>query len=144
MKFRLKLCDYAAEDADITLQLWNKFKPQLEAFNADKVFYDIESPLIYVLAEMESAGVMTDTETLSNYSLKLGAQIDELEKETQLIAGIEFNLNSPKQLGEILFEKLALVEKPKKTKTGQYATNEEVLADLAEEHEIRKILNIAV
>ncbi len=136
-----KLCDYAAEDADVTFQLWNKLLPKIESNNLDKVFYDIESPLIYVLVEMESNGVMIDTETLGKYSIQLGEQIDGLEKEIQEIAGISFNLNSPKQLGEVLFEKLKLVEKPKKTATGQYATNEQVLTDLADEHLIvQKIL----
>lgn len=137
-----KVKEYAAEDADITLQLWNKLKPQLKEHNLEKVFYEIESPLVHVLSEMESLGVMINVATLENYSVALGNQIAELEKDIYTMAGAEFNLNSPKQLGEILFDVLKLVEKPKKTKTGQYATSEQVLTELASEHDIvQKVLD---
>ncbi|MFC1467678.1 DNA polymerase I [Verrucomicrobiota bacterium] len=137
-----KVTEYAAEDADITLQLWNKLEPQLKEHNLEKVFYEIESPLVHVLSEMESTGVMLNVATLENYSVALGNQIAELEKEIFTMSGAEFNLNSPKQLGEILFDVLKLVEKPKKTKTGQYATSEQVLTELAAEHDIvQKVLD---
>lgn len=137
-----QLTEYAAEDADITLQLWNKLKPQLQEHNLEKVFYDIESPLIKVLAEMESTGVMINSETLAAYSVVLGDQLAQLEKSIFTMAGADFNLNSPKQLGEILFDVLKLVEKPKITATGQYATSEQVLSELAGDHEIvRKVLD---
>lgn len=136
-----QLSEYAAEDADITLQLWNKLKPQLAEHNLEKVFYEIESPLIRVLAAMESTGVMINTQTLADYSVLLGEQLAELEKAIFTMAGADFNLNSPKQLGEILFDVLKLVEQPKTTQTGQYATNEQVLSELADDHEIvRKVL----
>jgi DNA polymerase-1 len=136
------LCEYAAEDADITLQLWHKLKPMLKERGQERVFYEIETPLLPVLAQMEHSGINLDVAALGAYSKKLAAKIQELENAIYTKAGMEFNLNSPKQLGEVLFDVLHLVEKPKKTKTGQYKTNEEVLSELASEHEIvRKILN---
>jgi DNA polymerase-1 len=130
------LRDYAAEDADITLQLWHKLKPMLTERGQDKVFYDIETPLLPVLAQMEYNGVNLDVPNLETYSEQLAEKIQGLEAGIYTKAGMEFNLNSPKQLGEVLFDVLHLVEKPKKTKTGQYKTNEEVLSELARDHEI--------
>jgi len=135
------LCEYGAEDADITLQLWRKLKPMLKERGQERVFYEIETPLMPVLAQMEYNGINLDVPALGTYSEVLAEKIQALEIAIYEMAGDEFNLNSPKQLGEILFDKMKLVEKPKKTKTGQYKTNEEVLSDLAPEHEIvRKIL----
>ncbi|MDF7808465.1 DNA polymerase I [Pontiellaceae bacterium B12219] len=136
-----ELCEYAAEDADITLQLWHKLKPILKERGQERVFYEIETPLLPVLCQMEYNGINLDVTNLDAYSIVLGEKIKTLEKSIYTRAGMEFNLNSPKQLGEVLFDLLQLVDKPKKTKTGQYKTNEEVLSGLAHEHEIvREIL----
>ncbi len=136
-----ELCEYGAEDADITLQLWHKLKPMLKERGQERVFYEIETPLMPVLAQMEYNGINLDVSNLEAYSERLGEKIKELEGAVYTMAGMEFNLNSPKQLGEVLFDLLKLVEKPKKTKTGQYKTNEEVLSELAHDHEIvRKLL----
>jgi len=136
-----ELCEYGAEDADITLQLWHKLKPMLKERGQERVFYEIETPLMPVLAQMEYNGINLDVPALGTYSGKLAVKIQTLETAIFTMASMEFNLNSPKQLGEVLFDVMKLVEKPKKTKTGQYKTNEEVLSDLAPEHEIvRKIL----
>ncbi|MDF7799861.1 DNA polymerase I [Pontiellaceae bacterium B1224] len=136
-----ELCEYAAEDADITLQLWHKLKPMLKERGQERVFYEIETPLLPVLCQMEYNGINLDVANLEAYSVELGEKIQTLEKSIYTRAGMEFNLNSPKQLGEVLFDLLHLVDKPKKTKTGQYKTNEEVLSGLAHEHEIvREIL----
>jgi DNA polymerase-1 len=136
-----ELCEYGAEDADITLQLWHKLKPMLKKKGQERVFYEIETPLMPVLAQMEYNGINLDVPNLEAYSEKLGEKIKSLETAVYTMAGMEFNLNSPKQLGEVLFDLLKLVEKPKKTKTGQYKTDESVLSDLAHEHEIvRKLL----
>ncbi len=135
------LCGYGAEDADITLQLWHKLKPMLKERGQERVFYEIETPLMPVLAQMEYNGINLDVANLETYSKKLGDKIQDLESAVYTMAGMEFNLNSPKQLGEVLFDLLKLSEKPKKTKTGQYKTDESVLSELAHEHEIvRKLL----
>ncbi len=137
-----ELCEYAAEDADITLQLWHKLKPMLKEKGQERVFYEIETPLLPVLADMEYNGINLDVPALEAFSEELAGKIETLESDIQTKAGMPFNLNSPKQLGEVLFDVLKLVEKPKKTKTGQYKTNEEVLSELAPKHEIvRKILD---
>lgn len=136
------VCEYAAEDADITLQLWNKLKPMLKERGQERVFYEIETPLLPVLVEMEHNGIKLDIAALDTYSVELADTIQSLEKSIFTMTGMEFNLNSPKQLGDVLFDVLKLAEKPKKTKTGQYKTNEEVLIELAPKHEIvRKILD---
>lgn len=136
------LCEYAAEDADITLQLWHKLKPMLKERGQERVFYEIETPLMPVLADMERIGINLDVPALAAYSEELAGKLADLEKAIYALAGMEFNLNSPKQLGELLFDRLKLAEKPKKTKTGQYKTDEEVLAELAPKHEIvRKMLD---
>jgi DNA polymerase-1 len=136
-----ELCEYGAEDADITLQLWLKLKPLLKEKGQERVFYEIETPLMPVLATMEYNGINLDVPALAAFSAELGEKIGVLETAVYTLAGMPFNMNSPKQLGEVLFDLLKLVEKPKKTKTGQYKTNEEVLSELAPEHEIvRKLL----
>ncbi|MEI6891457.1 MAG: DNA polymerase I [Pontiella sp.] len=137
-----QLCEYAAEDADIAMQLWRKLKPMLKERGQERVFYEIETPLLPVLSQMEYNGINLNVANLNTYSIELGEKIQHLEKGVFTKAGMEFNLNSPKQLGEVLFDLLHLVDKPKKTKTGQYKTNEEVLSGLAHEHEIvREILD---
>ncbi|MDF7824874.1 DNA polymerase I [Pontiellaceae bacterium B12227] len=137
-----ELCEYAAEDADITMQLWRKLKPMLKERGQERVFYEIETPLMPVLSTMEYNGINLDVANLETYSIELGKKIQTLESGIYTKAGMEFNLNSPKQLGEVLFDLLQLVDKPKKTKTGQYKTNEEVLSGLAHEHAIvREILD---
>lgn len=128
--------EYAVEDADVTLQLKEFFAPQLPEVNAQKLFEEIEMPLMEVLADMEIEGIRLDTNVLAAQSVKITADILELEKKIYSDAGEEFNLNSPKQLGDILFEKLNLDNKAKKTKTGQYATGEEVLVKLRDKHKI--------
>ena len=132
--------EYAAEDADITWQLSEKLRPLLENRGQSNVFYNIEMPTIFALAAMECEGIAIDVEMLSAFSDRLAESIAELENRVYELAGEHFNLNSPKQLGIILYEKLNLVEKPKKTRTGQYSTNEQVLRDLAREHEIVRTL----
>ncbi|NOU38931.1 MAG: DNA polymerase I [Ferruginibacter sp.] len=123
--------EYAAEDADITLQLKNVFLPQLKAKEVEKVFYEVESPLVKVLTDMEFEGIRIDMEFLKTYSKELEIEAKEAEEKVYETAGVRFNLASPKQLGEVLFEKMKLDTKAKKTKTGQYATGEDVLAKLA-------------
>ncbi|MEI8205409.1 MAG: DNA polymerase I, partial [Kiritimatiellales bacterium] len=135
-----KLSDYACEDADVTIQLRKILEPQLEKRKLTNVFDTIECPLIPVLVEMEANGIALDTAALKEISNKLAGEIAEQEKRVYELAGREFNLNSPKQLGEVLFDELKLADKPKKTKTGQYTTNEEVLDQLATEHEIARVL----
>ncbi|MGE4489211.1 MAG: DNA polymerase I, partial [Kiritimatiellales bacterium] len=135
-----KLSDYACEDADVTLQLRAIFEPLLEKRKLKTVFDEIECPLIPVLVEMEANGIAIDTAALLDISGRLGDDIAGYEKKVYELAGHEFNLNSPKQLGEVLFDEMKLVEKPKKTKTGQYTTNEEVLDQLATEHDIARVI----
>ena len=131
-----KLCDYACEDADVTVQLREILEPQLEKRKLKEVFETIECPLIPVLVEMEANGIALDTAALEEISGRLAVEIEGYEKHVYELAGHEFNLNSPKQLGEVLFDEMHLVDKPKKTKTGQYKTNEEELQKLAADHEI--------
>ena len=128
--------NYAAEDADITFQLYEKFAPQLKKENLESLFYDVEMPLMKVLAKMELAGVALDTDWLSKESLDLENDLQALEKKIFALSREEFNINSPKQLGDILFAKLHLDPKARKTKTGQYSTSEEVLQKLAGKHTI--------
>ncbi|ACU58210.1 DNA polymerase I [Chitinophaga pinensis] len=131
-----KIKEYAVEDADITLQLKEKFAPLLPLKAVDKVFYDVENPLVRVLTDMEYEGIALDIQALSDYSRELETEIKRAEESVYTQAGVRFNLASPKQLGEVLFEKLLLDPKAKKTKTGQYATGEDVLAKLANKHQI--------
>src|SRR5690606_33180709 len=128
--------EYAVEDADITLQLKHLFAPQLSEVNAQKLFEEIEMPLMEVLADMEIEGIRLDKNILAEQSKTISAEIQNLEKKIYSDAGEEFNLNSPKQLGDILFEKLRLDSKAKKTRTGQYATGEEILIKLKDKHPI--------
>ncbi len=133
--------EYAAEDADITLKLKNKLEPELKEKGVDRLFYEIEMPLVEVLADMELNGATLDTESLKETSKILSGRLEDIEKHIYELAGETFNISSPKQVGDILFGKLQIMEKPKKTKSGQYVTNEEVLQTLAHKHEIvEKIL----
>ena len=137
-----KIKDYAAEDADVTLQLKTIFEPKIKEVGAEKLLHEIENPLIYVLADVEHEGVKIDHETLKEFSKVLETDIAKLEKTIIEKAGVRFNIASPKQLGEVLFEKLLLDPKAKKTKTGQYQTGEDVLLSLAAKSDIvRDILD---
>ena len=128
--------EYAAEDADITLRLKNKLEPELKKAECEDLFYNIEMPLMPVLAEMEMNGVCLDTASLAETSKQFTNRMNEIEARIYELAGERFNIASPKQVGEILFDKLKIVEKAKKTKTGQYITSEEVLQQLRNKHEI--------
>ena len=128
--------EYAVEDTDVTLQLKNIFEQQLQKYNAEKLFSQIESPLVQVLADMELEGIRIDVPFLKSLSDDIEKDIFSLQQAVYEQAGETFNLSSPKQLGDILFEKLKLISKPKKTKTGQYATSEEILSELAPKHKI--------
>ncbi|WP_343665041.1 DNA polymerase I [Chryseobacterium mucoviscidosis] len=130
--------DYAAEDADVTFQLYELFAPQLKKENLEDLFFSIEMPLMEVLAKMELEGISLDEKWLAQESIDLENDLRQLESKIFEISGEEFNMNSPKQLGEILFEKMQLDPKAKKTKTGQYATSEDVLQKLSSKHEIIK------
>jgi len=137
-----KVVEYAGEDADITLALKNIFAPLIKEKNLQKLFNEVELPLIHVLANMERAGVKIDPGALGKYSRQLAKESSVLKQSILHDAGTEFNIDSPKQLGTILFEKLKIDSKPKKTKTGQYATAEDVLSKLTDKHKIvRKILD---
>ena len=127
---------YACEDADVTLKLYHILKKELDEHQVSSLFYDIEMPLVPVLAYMERNGVRINTETLKESSLHFTSRMQEIEKEVHQLAGMDFNIASPKQVGEVLFDKLKIVTKAKKTKTGQYVTSEEVLESLRGKHEI--------
>ena len=128
--------EYAAEDADITLRLKNVLEPKLKEAGVDQLFYEIEMPLVRVLAEMEMNGVCIDTNSLQETSKIFTNRLLELEERIYQLAGEQFNIASPKQVGDILFGKMKIIDKPKKTKTGQYVTNEEVLQQLKHKSEI--------
>ena len=128
--------EYAVEDADITYQLAQKFRPELTEANTETLFKDIEVPLLRVLADMEMEGINLDKDFLQSLAKDLDNDIKNLETQIYETAGEQFNIASPKQLGEILFDKMKLVDKPKKTKTGQYSTAEDVLSYLAKDHQI--------
>ena len=132
--------EYAAEDADITLQLYEKLMPLLKENGVEKLFYEIEMPLVPVLSRMEANGVRIDTENLQQISEAFGIEIHKIEEEIYKAAGMPFNIASPKQLGEVLFERLRIDEKAKKTKTGQYATGEDVLQKLSHKHPIIQMI----
>lgn len=148
------VCDYAAEDADVTLRLYNVLKPRLKEAGVEQLFYDIEMPLVPVLAEMETTGVRLDTEALAETSKVLTERMKQIERNIYELAGHEFNIASPKQVGEVLFGEMKIVEKPKKTKTRQYVTSEEVLqqlrskapivADILEHRGLKKLLGTYV
>ena len=127
---------YACEDADVTLKLKNVLEKELKQNDAESLFRDIEMPLVPVLAYMERNGVRIDTEALKETSRHFTARMQQIEEEVHRLAGVEFNIASPKQVGEVLFDRLKIVDKPKKTKTGQYVTSEEVLESLKGKHEI--------
>ncbi len=128
--------DYAAEDADVTFQLYELFAPQLKKENLEDLFYNIEMPLMEVLAKMELEGISLDKKWLAQESIDLENDLRQLESKIFEISGEEFNMNSPRQLGDVLFDKMQLDPKAKKTKTGQYATSEDVLQKLSSKHEI--------
>ena len=132
--------EYAAEDADITLQLYEKLLPLLKENGVEKLFYEIEMPLVPVLSRMEANGVKIDTENLQLISEEFGGEIHKIEEQIYQAARTPFNIASPKQLGEILFERLHIDEKAKKTKTGQYATGEDVLQKLSHKHPIIQMI----
>jgi len=127
---------YACEDADITLKLHHVLKKELEVSGATNLFYEIEMPLVSVLAYMEKNGVRIDTDALKETSQHFTSRMNQIEQEIYQLAGMNFNVSSPKQVGEVLFDKLKIVEKAKKTKTGQYVTSEDVLEGLRNKHEI--------
>ena len=131
-----KVKDYAAEDADITLRLKNVLEPMLKEKGCERLFHEVEMPLIPVLVEMERNGVTLDTGELSKVQQEMSQRAAEIEREIYVLANESFNIASPKQVGDILFGKLQIMEKPKKTKTGQYVTSEEVLQQLRPKHEI--------
>lgn len=131
-----KLKDYAAEDADITLQLKHSLNPLLKTKDVERVFYEVENPLVKVLTDMEFTGVKIDVPFLMNYSKELEREAYQAEQRVYAGAGVKFNIGSPKQLGEVLFEKLQLNPSAKKTKSGQYATGEDVLIKLAHSNPI--------
>jgi DNA polymerase-1 len=131
-----KIKEYAVEDSDITLQFKNLFLPKLKECEVENVFYEVENPLVPVLTDMEFEGVKIDNNFLNEYSRVLETEARVHEEKVYELAGVRFNLGSPKQLGEVLFEKLKLDPKAKKTKTGQYATGEEVLRKMASDHPI--------
>ncbi len=131
-----KIKDYAAEDADITLQLRNVFLPKLKEKEVEKVFYEVDNPLVKVLAAMEFEGIRIDEKFLKEYSKELEKEAKAAEESVYKQAGVRFNLASPKQLGEVLFDKMQIDPKAKKTKTGQYATGEDVLLKLASKNKI--------
>lgn len=137
-----RLADYAAEDADITFQLYEIFKEELVKNNLDKLFKTIEMPLMHVLCEMENAGVTIDEKSLKESSVKMTAEMDNIANEIYSLAGHSFNISSPKQVGEVIYNELNLVEKVKKTKGGQMSTSEDVLISLKSKHPIiEKILD---
>ena len=146
--------EYACEDADITLQLKNVLEPKLKEAGVEDLFYNIEMPLVPVLASMEMSGVCIDTESLQETSKIFTNRMNELEERIYTLAGERFNIASPKQVGDILFGKMKIVEKPKKTKTGQYVTNEEtlqalrgkseIIADILEHRGLKKLLGTYV
>ena len=127
---------YACEDADVTLKLKNVLEKELKAQGVEHLFYEIEMPLVPVLVNIESNGVLLDTEALKQASAHFTARLREIEEDIYCLAGETFNIASPKQVGELLFDRLKLIDKPKKTKTGQYVTSEEILESLRGKHEI--------
>ncbi len=131
-----KVAEYSAEDADVTWQLRAALEPLLKEKGQERVFYEIESPLIPVLVDMEFEGIQVDAAALAEFAAQLSKELDESEQAVYRLAGTRFNLNSPRQLGQILFDILKIGDAPKKTKTGQYATDEQTLAALAADHEI--------
>ena len=122
-----EVVDYACEDADITFQLKQIFEPEIQKEHLKELFYNLEMPLVHVLKDMEQEGIAIDVESLKDYSKELETTLLQLEKDIKSAAGFDFNVDSPKQLGEVLFDHLKIDPKAKKTKTGQYATSEDIL-----------------
>ncbi|PWU16701.1 MAG: DNA polymerase I, partial [Verrucomicrobia bacterium] len=135
-----KVAEYAAEDADVTWQLRSFLEPLIQQKAQERVFYEIEAPLVPVLADMEYEGIKLDAAALADFGTQLSKEIDMLEKKVCGLAGKPFNLNSPRQLGQILFDELKICAARRKTRTGQYATDEQTLISLAGEHEIVRLL----
>ncbi len=136
-----KVCEYAAEDADITLQLKAKLYPEVVAMGLDRLYHEVEEPMIRVLADIELAGVRIDSEALADYAIELNTKLAELEAEVRAEAGEPtLNINSTRQLGEVLFGKMRITEKPKMTKTKQFCTDEEYLQSFAAEHRIVRLV----
>lgn len=135
-----RLCDYAAEDADVTLRLKNIFEKELKDNKLENLFYDIEMPLMPVLADMEYTGVSINVDDLKAFSKTLNERIAEKEKQIYTLAGYEFNISSPRQVGELIYDRLKIVEKPRKTKTGLYSTSEEVLVSLKGKHDVINLI----
>ena len=133
-----RVCDYACEDADVTLKLKNILEKEIKQEGVEELFYNIEMPLVPVLAYMERNGARIDTAALKETSTLFGKRLADIEEEIYSLAGEPFNIASPRQVGDILFGKLKIVDKPKKTKTGQYVTSEDVLAQLQNRHPIVK------
>ena len=135
-----EISDYACEDADITFQLKNKFEPEIQKDHLKDLFYNMEMPLIEVLKSMEQEGISIDAEGLSKYSEELGEALVDLDASIKKEAGVDFNIDSPRQLGEVLFDHMEISKKAKKTKTGQYATGEDVLQKLKHAHPIIQMI----
>lgn len=131
-----KIAVYAAEDADITLKLKEVFEPELKKNNLEHLFYDVEMPLVRVLASMERNGIRIDSSSLALSSQEMTARMKNIEQEIFQLAGVEFNISSPKQVGEVLYDRLNVVDKAKKTKSGQYSTSEEVLESMRYKHPV--------
>lgn len=131
-----EICDYACEDADITFQLKQIFEPEIQKDHLKDLFYNMEMPLVEVLSEMEKEGIAIDVPSLQSFSVEIEKTTSELEKSIKEIAEMDFNIDSPKQLGDVLFEKMKISSKAKKTKTGQYATGEDVLVKHEKDHPI--------
>ena len=131
-----EVVDYACEDADITFQLKQIFEPEIQKEHLKELFYNLEMPLVHVLKDMEQEGIAIDVESLKDYSKELETTLLQLEKDIKSAAGFDFNVDSPKQLGEVLFDHLKIDPKAKKTKTGQYATSEDILQKLSNAHAI--------
>ena len=134
------ICEYASEDADVTLRLKNVFAPMLKSESLEKLFDEIEMPLVRVLAEMEMVGVRIDKGALAESSEMLKGKIAETERKIFDVAGMEFNIGSPKVVGEVLFDILKVDTNAKKTKTGQYSTSEETLEKLADKHPVISLI----
>ncbi len=135
-----KVAPYAAEDADVTLRLYHFLRPQIEERSLGSLFYDLEMPLMEVLMAMEQEGVALNTAELRTVATDMEARLSVLEKDIYESAGVEFNINSPKVVGEVLFDRLGLGSKHKKTKTGNYATGEEILQKLKSEHPVVEMI----
>lgn len=135
-----EILDYACEDADITMQLKELFEPEIQKDHLKDLFYKMEMPLVLVLRAMEDEGIAIDSEGLKAYSAELEKSLTELEKKIKELAGMDFNIDSPRQLGEVLFDHLKISTKAKKTKTGQYATGEDVLQKMKNDHPIIELI----